>query len=385
MLLVVALASASCTGTSQAPGQTTVTGSSAQAAATSSPWTGSPAVSTSIGTSIGTAIESASETSIPSQIQVSTLATGLQAPWGLGFLPDGTAIVTERDEAKVLAISSAGALTELGTVTGVAPGGEGGLLGVAVSPAFARDNLLYVYYSADDENRIATVALRKGVLADQRDIVTGIPRASIHNGGRLRFGPDGMLYAGTGESGDRPLAQDLSSLGGKILRLAPDGSPAPGNPFPDAPLVHSYGHRNVQGLAPGRPALGLRVRPEHLGRAESHSGGRELRLARTGGPGRRSGFRSAATGLADQRSVAQRHRCVGRVGVDGRFARRAALADPMSGGGTLDPVPHLVGDYGRLRTVEPAPDGSLWLMTSNTDGRGQVRDGDDRILRVTVG
>ena len=387
MLLVVALASASCTGTSQVPGQTTVTGSSAQAAATSSPGTGGPAVSTSIGTSIGTAIESASETSIPSQIQLSTLATGLQAPWGLGFLPDGTAIVTERDEAKVLAISSAGALTELGTVTGVAPGGEGGLLGVAVSPAFARDNLLYVYYSADDENRIATVALREGVLADQRDILTGIPRASIHNGGRLRFGPDGMLYVGTGESGDRPLAQDLSSLGGKILRLAPDGSPAPGNPFPDAPLVYSYGHRNVQGLA---------FDPE--GRLWASEFGQntwdELNLIQAGGNygwPEQEGQGGGADFVQPQRVWPTSEASPSGVAVLGGSVWMAGLRGarlwqiPMSGGGTLDPVPHLVGDYGRLRTVEPAPDGSLWLMTSNTDGRGQVRDGDDRILRVTVG
>jgi glucose/arabinose dehydrogenase len=378
-LLVAALVTASCTGTSPTPGQSQSGASTptAQAAATSPGTVGSEA-----DTSTGTA----AATSIPSQIQVRTIATDLQAPWGLGFLPDGTAIVTERDEARVSAISPTGAVSELGVIAGVAPGGEGGLLGVAVSPAFAQDQLLYVYYSADDENRVATVTLRDGSLDDQRDILTGIPRASTHNGGRLRFGPDGMLYIGTGESGDRPLAQDLSSLGGKILRLTPDGSPAPGNPFPEAPLVYSYGHRNVQGLA---------FDPQ--GRLWASEFGQntwdELNLIQAGGnygwpeqEGQGGGTdfvqpqRVWPTSEASPSGVAVLDGSVWMAGLRG--ARLWQI--PESGDGTLDPVPHLAGEHGRLRTVEPAPDGSLWVMTSNTDGRGQVRDGDDRILRITV-
>ncbi len=264
---------------------------------------------------------------------MSTIATGLRTPWGLGFLPDGTAVVTDRDEAKVLAVSPAGAVSELGAIAGVAPNGEGGLLGIAVSPTFAADQLLYVYYSADEENRVATVALRDGALADQRDILTGIPRASIHNGGRLRFGPDGLLYVGTGESGDRPLAQDLTSLGGKILRLSPDGSPAPGNPFPEAPLVYSYGHRNVQGLA-----------FDPSGRLWASEFGQntwdELNLIQPGGNygwPEQEGQGSGTEFVQPQRvwptseASPERHRGAGWIGVDGRPARRAALADPVVG------------------------------------------------------
>jgi glucose/arabinose dehydrogenase len=181
---------------------------------------------------------------------VNTLITGLSVPWGLGFLPDGTALVTGRDDGSINSIApGATGTTSVGTVDGVAHGGEGGLLGLAVSPGFATDGVLYIYYTAADNNRIATVVLRNGALSDQTVILDGIPKGGIHNGGRMTFGPDGLLYVGTGESGDRPIAQDLSSLGGKILRLSPDGSPAPGNPFPDAPYVYTYGHRNVQGLA----------------------------------------------------------------------------------------------------------------------------------------
>lgn len=390
VLLVAAPASAACTGTASTPGPTGATASTAQGGtstaqggATSSP---GPGVGSATGTSDDTSIGTASETSIPSQLQVSTVATGLQAPWGLGFLPDGTAVVTERDEAKVLAIGPAGAVSELGTISGVAPGGEGGLLGVAVSPTFARDQLLYVYYSADEENRIATVALRGGTLADQRDILTGIPRASIHNGGRVRFGPDGLLYVGTGESGDEPLAQDLSSLGGKILRLSPDGSPAPGNPFPQAPLVYSYGHRNVQGLAFDPEA---RLWASEFGQNTWD----ELNLIRPGGNygwPEQEGQGGGTDFVQPQRVWPTSEASPSGVAVLGGSVWMAGLRGarlwqiPESGDGTLDPVPQLVGEYGRLRTVEPAPDGSLWVMTSNTDGRGQVRDGDDRILRITV-
>ena len=373
-LLLAALVAASCTGTSPPPGQTSASGSSAQASATSSPGTVGSAANTSIGTANGTASAA------------STVSTGLQIPWGLGFLPDGTAVVTERDEATVLAISPAGAVSELGAITGVAPSGEGGLLGVAVSPTFAQDHHLYVYYSGDEENRIATVTLRDGALADQRDILTGIPRGSIHNGGRLRFGPDGLLYVGTGETGDRPLAQDLASLGGKILRLAPDGSPAPGNPFPQAPLVYSYGHRNVQGLA-----------LDSEGRLWASEFGQntwdELNLIQPGGNygwplqeghGEGTDFvqpqRVWPTSEASPSGVAVLHGSVWMACLRGERLWQI----PLSGGGTIDPVPQLAGEYGRLRTVEPAPDGSLWVTTSNTDGRGQVRDGDDRILRITV-
>src|SRR6478752_5021066 len=184
---------------------------------------------------------------------VDTVATGLQAPWGLGFLPNGDAIVTERDTTKVLLLASpAYDVREVGTLSEAVglgdQGGEAGLLGVAVSPDFETDRTLFFYYSTDAENRIVKATLRNGKLGAPTTILDGIPRGFIHDGGRLAFGPDGYLYASTGETGQSDLAQDKSTTAGKILRITADGDPAPGNPFKGSP-IWSYGHRNVQGLA----------------------------------------------------------------------------------------------------------------------------------------
>nr|WP_203870900.1 PQQ-dependent sugar dehydrogenase [Plantactinospora endophytica] len=308
---------------------------------------------------------------------VQTLVRDLAAPWGLAFLPDGTALVTERDSKRVLQVSG-GTAREVARIEEAAPSGEGGLLGLAVSPAYATDRWVYVYYTAADDNRIAR--LRLGEPA--REIVlSGIPRGSrTHNGGRIAFGPDGMLYVGTGDAGDRDAAQDRNSLAGKILRMTPDGRPAPGNPFRDT-LVYSYGHRNVQGL--GWHADGTMWAAEF---GQNHYD--ELNRIRAGG---NYGWPEVEGDSDDNRFVAPvatwgtdeaspsglavvgdrvwlaclRGQRLYRIGTDGQAAE--AL---------------LTGDYGRLRHVAPAPDGSLWVLTSNRDGRGSPEDGDDRILRL---
>ncbi|HEX4814253.1 MAG TPA: PQQ-dependent sugar dehydrogenase [Nonomuraea sp.] len=170
------------------------------------------------------------------------VATGLAVPWGIAFLPGGDALVTERDTARLLRVTPSGQVSELARVDGVRPDGEGGLMGVAV-----RDRQVFLYYTAEEDNRIVRHPFDGNRLGSPQVIVRGIPKGGIHNGGRLAFGPDGFLYATTGEVGDGELAQRRDSLGGKILRMTADGRPAPGNPF--GTLVYSYGHRNVQGLA----------------------------------------------------------------------------------------------------------------------------------------
>ena len=189
---------------------------------------------------------------VPEQA-VQTIATGLEIPWAVAFLPDGSALVTERTSGRIVRIrppsvdqpdAGPAEVTEVARIPDVAAQGEGGLLGIAVSPDYATDQWVYVYYTSPTDNRI--VRLRLGGAPEP--IFTGIPKARNHNGGRIAFGPDGYLYVGTGDAGRRENAQDLATPAGKILRITADGQPAPGNPFGDSP-VWSYGHRNVQGLA----------------------------------------------------------------------------------------------------------------------------------------
>jgi glucose/arabinose dehydrogenase len=317
-----------------------------------------------------------------------TIATGLTTPWGLGFLPDGTALVTERDTGKLLAIAagSGHAVRTVGTVTGVVPGGEGGLLGLAVDPKAATPTV-YVYYTASGDNRIARLNLNTGAtkITGQRDILTGIPKASVHNGGRIAIGPDGDLYIGTGDATDSDRAQQLDYLGGKILRITLDGEPAPGNPFRNAPLVYSYGHRNVQGLA--FDARG-RLWASEFGQSAYD----EQNLIKPGG---NYGW-PIVEGPSDNPKFVAPYKywptsdaSPSGLAVVGETAFMAALRGtrlwliPLSGSpGATTPKAQLTGTYGRLRTVVVAPDGSLWLTTSNTDGRGDPKPGDDRILQL---
>ena len=298
--------------------------------------------------------------------------------------------MTERDTAKLKAIAAAGhEVRTVGAVAGVVPGGEGGLLGLAVSPTFRADHTVYVYYTSQHDNRVAAITLDAGAtrIVGQRDILTGIPAAQFHDGGRLLAAPDGTLFVGTGDGTVSSRAQDLGSLGGKILHITADGAPVPGHPFADAPLVYSYGHRNVQGLA--FDANG-RLWASEFG-ANAYD---ELNLIRPGG---NYGWPEVEGPSDDPRYVAPykywptSEASPSGLAVLGETAAMAALRGerlwliPLSGpAGKTTPIAQLAGAYGRLRTVTVAPDGSLWLTTSNTDGRGTVRPGDDRILRLTL-
>jgi glucose/arabinose dehydrogenase len=313
------------------------------------------------------------------------IAQGLDTPWGLGFLPDRSALVTERDTAAVKRITPGGAVTAVGTIPGVDPAGEGGLLGLAVSPSFADDATIFVYFTAPGDNRIARLTYSGGTLGVPSPIVTGIPKGRIHNGGRLAFGPDGMLYAGTGESGERPLAQDRGSLGGKILRMTPDGKPAPGNPFPGS-LVYSYGHRNVQGLAFDETGqlwaaeFGQNTWDElNVIKAGANYGWPEREGTGSGGPY----VDPVAQWQVEDASPSGIAIAGGAVYMAGLRGQRLWRI-PISGTSAGTPRAYFQGSYGRLRTVMAAPDGSLWLTTSNRDGRGEPRDGDDRVLRLTL-
>ena len=317
----------------------------------------------------------------PPAERVRVLTTGLEAPWGIAFLPGGDALVTERDSARILRVpAGGGAAVEVQRLSEVDGGGEGGLLGIAVSPGYARDGLVYVYYTTSEDNRIARLRLGR----PPQPIVTGIPRSGIHNGGRLVFGPDGFLYAGTGDAAEGGRSQDVDSLGGKVLRMTAEGQPAPGNPFPGS-LVWSKGHRNVQGLA-----------FDSAGRLwASEFGQNRFDEVNRIEPGRDYGWPTVEGASDDTRFAAPlvtwrtSEASPSGATIAGDTLYVAALRGerlwqvPLDGrGGVGSPRATLVGEYGRLRAVAAAPDGSLWVLTSNRDGRGDPTGDDDRILRV---
>jgi glucose/arabinose dehydrogenase len=308
------------------------------------------------------------------------VAGGLEAPWGLAFLPDGGALVSERDSGRILRVGPGSEAREALTVPGVAAGGEGGLLGLAVSPEFEEDQLVYAYFSTSADNRIVRFRLGGGQL---EVLLEGVPKAGIHNGGRIAFGPDGMLYAGTGDASEGSSAQDPGSLGGKILRLEPDGGIPADNPDPGSP-VWTLGHRNVQGLAwddQGRmfaTEFGQN-RVDEINRIERGGNYGWPEVEGTGGGDRyRDPLVTWPTAQASPSGAA----------IAGDTMYVAALRGerlwtvPLDGaGGTGEPAAVLAGSYGRLRHAAVAADGALWVLTSNRDGRGDPAADDDRVLR----
>ena len=313
---------------------------------------------------------------------IGTVAENLEAPWGIAFLPDGSALVTERDSGKVFTIG-AGKVDQVGTVEQAAPNGEAGLLGVAVSPSYEQDQQVFLYASTEEDNRVLRTTLRNGKLGRLDPVLTGIPLGSNHDGGRMVFGPDAMLYVSTGEAGQPDLAQDRDSLGGKILRITPQGQPAPGNPFPGSP-VWSWGHRNVQGLAFDdddnlwASEFGQNTFDE-LNLIEK---GRNYGWPEVEGIGRKRGLQDPqVTWSTDEASPSGLAFLDGRLWLGALRGERLWRVD-VDGRKASGEKGFLVGDYGRIRTVAAAPDGNLWVSTSNRDGRGDPAERDDRILLV---
>ncbi|MEC5178822.1 PQQ-dependent sugar dehydrogenase [Arthrobacter sp. CG_A4] len=309
----------------------------------------------------------------------------LRVPWSTVFLPDGTAIISERDSALLRSISSGpggvgsvsggsvsgGRAGIVGRVPDVVPGGEGGLLGLALSPDFASDRYLYAYFTAAADNRVARMRLEDDGgqlrLGPAEVIFAGIPKASTHNGGRIRFGPDGYLYVGTGDSQRREQPQNTGALGGKILRLTPEGRPAPGNPFGDNP-VYSLGHRNVQGLAwdsAGRlwaSEFGPDVNDElNLIVPGGNYGWPDV----TGAP-HRSGFLDAKlVWPSTAESSPSGLEIVGDTAYLGALRGQRIWAVPLGGEFAGEAVSYFTRQYGRIRNVSVSPDGRLWVLTNN--------------------
>ena len=319
------------------------------------------------------------------QASVRTIATGLQVPWGIAFLPsrNGDALVAERTTGRIVRIARPGGKKKVVMrVRGVDTGsGEGGLLGLAVSPDYARDKLVYAYFTSSSDNRIVRFKLG----GRTQTVLKGLASAPVHDGGRIAFGPDRKLYATVGDAGNTDNAQSRTSQNGKILRMNADGSVPAGNPIPGS-RIWSLGHRNPQGIA--WDAKG-RLWAAEFGQDEFD----EVNLIQKGrnygwpiveGRGSTRGGKFVNPKVAwrtDEASpsgvaIARSRLYVGALRGEGVFRI------PLRGTSVGKPVKLLANRYGRIRTTVKAPDGSIWVSTSNRDGRGEPKKGDDRIVRL---
>lgn len=322
---------------------------------------------------------------------ITVLSTELVSPWGLAFLPDGSALVSSRTTAQIHRIPVAGGEPQVvGTVPGVSFSAEGGLLGLETSPNFEHDSTIYAYLSAQPTNKVVTIKIGEdyqslqitGVLLD------GITTANRHHGGRLKIGMDGNLWIGTGDAFQPELAQNTASLNGKILRIELDGSIPVGN-INHTP-IYSYGHRNVQGIAFGPDGTVYASELGHRTWDEVNVIGTGLNYGwpRVEGTSDNFGESPLAVFHPDVCSPSGMAYANGSLWIGALGGQRLYQIPVENGNLASEPIAHLVGEYGRIRTVEVAPDGSLWLLTSNTDGATwggtPPRHGDDRLIRIDL-
>ncbi len=355
-----------------------------------------------------TTVASPPSTVAEGSYRATTVVHGLEIPWEMRFLPDGRLLISEREGRIVLADVAAGTVSQVGTID-VAAQGEAGLMGFALDPDFPDTPAIYVSYTHDEDgtvqNRVSRIEVvgidsASPQLGEETVLLDGIPGGRIHNGSRVAFGPDGYLWVTTGDSGDDDLAQQLDSLAGKVLRMTKDGEVAPGNPFADRPypfsLVYTWGHRNAQGLA-FHPLTGEPYVTEHgpsdndeVNRLESggNYGWPDLRgqvdepgfvdpivswsptIAPAGAVFYSGDLLSELTGALVFVTLKERDVRVlvpGGGGEPARFTDERVLFDE---------------DFGRLRAIAVGPHGALYVSTSNHDGRGDTRKGDDRIILI---
>lgn len=314
--------------------------------------------------------------------ETNTLAQNLDVPWAMDFLPNGTMIFTERT-GKVNLLEDNGIVKTVADIN-VSQVTESGLLGVAVDPNFTQNRYIYLYYTHDGGvNRISRFLLN-GSLTNETVLLDNIPGGSTHNGGRLKFGPDGKLYATTGEAGNQNLAQDINSTGGKILRMNPDGTVPGDNPFGN--YVYSYGHRDPQGLA--WSPNGTFYASEHGATMND-----EINIITKGGnygwpivqgnenqsdyisPIRAyTDFTLAPSGIAFYQD---------KLYVAGLRGSQLRILNLSSDGKTVTGESVLINDMGRIRDVVEH-EGFLYICTSNRDGRGLPQSGDDKIIRIKL-
>ncbi len=382
----LALATVAGCGTDDAtPGAATgpsTSGASPSASASPSPSTRTPAA-----TSTPTApTPTPTPTGSPKPDLAGTVADDFDVPWGLVFLADGNALVSERNTAKIIRVSPKGKKTTLGEVSGVVPAtgiGEGGLLGIATAPG--DEETLFVYYTTGSDNRVGRVSLAGGRVGKPKAVLTDIPTSTHHHGGRLLFDTDGMLLVSTGDAEQSALAQDKDSLAGKILRIRPDGRAARGNPYDNR--TWSYGHRNVEGLAFDADG---RLWATEFGDKEADElnlivEGRNYGWPEVEGTSDRGGLTDPKATWSPTSSCSPAGLAITRsTAFVGALQGRCLFAVPLDGTKAGKPKAYFADDHGRIRNAVAAPDGSLWITTSNTDGRIDPGRDDDKILRVTL-
>ncbi|MFI8632328.1 PQQ-dependent sugar dehydrogenase [Microbacterium sp. NPDC077663] len=313
-----------------------------------------------------------------------TIVTGLNVPWSAVTVNDEV-LIAERDTDRLFALDADRSLRELATVPGVEQSAEQGVMGLA----FDGEAGLFVYSTGATGNRVQRFPVTQSgtgvALGEPVTVVDGLPSSIFHNGGRIGFGPDGMLYVSVGDVQEGSNAQDLDSLAGKILRYAPDGSIPTDNPFPGSP-IYSYGHRNVQGIAwteDGR-MLSTEFVGDHAWDElnEIVPGGNYgwPEIEGTGGEAR--GFidplQTWAPAEASPSGIAIAGDTLFIANLRGETLRAVPLDDLTTS------TTHFTGEFGRLRDVLLGPDDRLWFLTNNTDGRGTLREGDDRIIAIDL-
>jgi len=331
------------------------------------------------------------------ELQVEVVARNLDIPWALAFAPDGRAFFTERaGRVRILANGTVTTIASLNNVTAI---GEGGLLGLALDPAFAQNHFVYVYHTYTGvqgtlKNRIVRFTESAGSLRDPRILLDGIPGESVHDGGRIKFGPDGKLYATAGDATQSQQAQDLNSLAGKVLRLNPDGSVPADNPFAGS-YVFTYGHRNPQGLD-WHPVTGRLYETEHgpVGHDEVNildagkNYGWPVVTGKASDPrfvdplietGSDTWAPSGATFYRGDRLPDLKGALLIAT-LRGQHLRVLMLSANFTS--VASSIASLIDAYGRLRDVVQGPDGFLYILTNNRDGRGTPAPDDDKILRI---
>jgi glucose/arabinose dehydrogenase len=324
---------------------------------------------------------------------VTQIATDTDIPWGLVTLPDGTILYNRRDAHDIIHLNPAtGAKTTVGTVPNVqSTDGEGGLLGLGISSSYASDHWLYIMHTSPTDNRIVRMKLDNDVLntGSEQILVSGILRNKFHDGGRLRFGPDGKLYASTGDAQNGDNAQNKNSLNGKVLRLNADGSVPSDNPFGN--YVWSYGHRNPQGLAFDSQG---RLWEQEFGNAVMD----ETNLITKGGNYGWPACEGTSGTCNTAGFITPKHTY---PTADGSCSGIAIVRDVLyvacergtrlyreviSGSDLTNVQQYFVGTYGRLRTVEPAPDGGIWLSTTNAGDKDSIpNNSNEKIFHVALG